>query len=137
MSDNYIITENGELYHHGIKGMRWGVRRYRNADGTLTAAGEKRYAKAERREAIKKSKHDLKELKRPTPNAIRGAAKVAAGAVLAERIRTIYFTRSARQHFASADLGEKIASASVGAVFGAMTVATLKSGYNDIKGSTK
>lgn len=34
---------NIELYHHGIKGMRWGVRRYQNKDGSLTAAGKKRY----------------------------------------------------------------------------------------------
>ena len=33
-----------ELYHWGIKGMRWGVRRYQNKDGTLTAAGKKHYA---------------------------------------------------------------------------------------------
>lgn len=32
-----------ELYHHGIKGMKWGVRRYQNLDGTLTSAGKKRY----------------------------------------------------------------------------------------------
>ena len=31
-----------ELYHHGIKGMKWGVRRYQNKDGSLTAAGKKR-----------------------------------------------------------------------------------------------
>lgn len=32
-----------ELRHHGIKGQRWGVRRYQNADGTWTNAGKKRY----------------------------------------------------------------------------------------------
>ena len=31
-----------ELYHWGVKGMKWGVRRYQNKDGTLTAAGKKR-----------------------------------------------------------------------------------------------
>lgn len=32
-----------ELYHHGIPGMKWGVRRFENADGTLTPAGKARY----------------------------------------------------------------------------------------------
>lgn len=31
-----------ELYHWGIKGMKWGVRRYQNKDGSLTPAGKKR-----------------------------------------------------------------------------------------------
>ena len=33
---------NSELYHHGILGMHWGIRRYQNPDGTLTAAGRRR-----------------------------------------------------------------------------------------------
>lgn len=33
------------LAHHGILGMKWGVRRYQNADGTLTAAGKRRYSR--------------------------------------------------------------------------------------------
>lgn len=36
---------NTELYHHGVKGQRWGIRRYQNKDGSLTAYGKKRYAK--------------------------------------------------------------------------------------------
>lgn len=32
----------GYLAHHGVKGMKWGVRRYQNLDGSLTAAGKKR-----------------------------------------------------------------------------------------------
>lgn len=33
-----------ELCHHGIKGQKWGVQRYQNADGTLTEEGKKRYS---------------------------------------------------------------------------------------------
>lgn len=40
----YTYTTNTELYHHGIKGMKWGIRRFQNKDGSLTAAGKKRRA---------------------------------------------------------------------------------------------
>ena len=39
----YELRPN-ELQHHGVLGMKWGVRRYQNKDGSLTAAGKKRYS---------------------------------------------------------------------------------------------
>lgn len=35
-------VKHSELYHHGVLGQRWGVRRYQNSDGTLTSAGRRR-----------------------------------------------------------------------------------------------
>lgn len=45
-----------ELYHHGIKGQRWGVRRYQNEDGSLTKAGLRRQKRQENRESYKRGR---------------------------------------------------------------------------------
>lgn len=48
-----------ELYHHGILGQKWGVRRYQNEDGTLTEAGKKRYQTSNFRKNYQNRLNDL------------------------------------------------------------------------------
>lgn len=47
------------LCHYGIKGQKWGVRRYQNQDGTLTKSGKIRYKSAERSRKAARTKDDV------------------------------------------------------------------------------
>lgn len=79
---DYIIV-NGELYHHGIKGMKWGRRRFQNKDGSLTPAGKERYD--DDSGAPKKSKHRLKLEEKYRQ---KGMSQETAEMAAARRIKT-------------------------------------------------
>ena len=52
---------NNELYHWGVKGQKWGVRRYQNKDGSLTKAGQKRYERDQYENKYKKKGNKVRE----------------------------------------------------------------------------
>ena len=98
---NYILTSDGsfisddELYHYGTKGMRWGIRRYQNPDGSLTPAGRKRLEKADIKWAKKKTDKITAQAKKASqkeldeygkellklPNALKTNGKLSAQTV--------------------------------------------------------
>lgn len=101
-----------ELYHYGIKGQKWGVRRFENEDGTLTSAGKKRYNYEDRQkkqDARLYGKRSVKRIKKRLDNGetllsarnaevrrrnrikkIKRNAKIASAAVLPIAAATTY-----------------------------------------------
>lgn len=69
-----------ELEHYGVLGMKWGIRRYQNKDGTLTAAGKKRYAGDTPEQIATSERRKAKVIKAAKIGAAIAASAAIAGA---------------------------------------------------------
>lgn len=79
----YVENDYNSLYHFGIKGQRWGIRRYQNEDGSLTPLGRQRYGKLY--DQMKRRGYSDKQIgeeikKREAPKTIAKAGLAIAGA---------------------------------------------------------
>ena len=104
---------NNELYHFGIKGQKWGIRRFQNSDGSLTSAGKERYGSG----LGNKIKEGAKSVGGKVSRAAGKAAKLGASAAVvgvtsgalyaAQAIKKIGVISTAVVGAATASIGEK------------------------------
>lgn len=93
---------NDSLCHHGIKGMKWGVRRYQNPDGTLTNAGKLRYSDGETRKtsSFSRTSHGKQNSSRANFHTSKIVAKTKNGETLSiTEDKTPAFAKLIAKHF--------------------------------------
>ena len=101
---------NSELYHWGIKGMRWGVRRYQNRDGTLTPAGKQRFAEKQIRTEENLSEKTIPKgtkMYRATPNEKDGNTSKSMYVTYLDVDRHMYREGSIVNNYTNRELNER------------------------------
>ena len=113
------LIKNNVLEHSGIKGQKWGIRRYQNEDGSLTEEGKKRYGNPETYRAVAKEVSSLEEATKGASSAVSTAASIINTQRGGKAIRKDYSNLSDKE------LQEKI------------NRLNLERAYGDLSGDTK
>ena len=113
------LIKNNVLGHTGIKGQKWGIRRYQNEDGSLTEEGKKRYGNPETYRAVAKEASSLEEATKGASSAVSTAASIINTQRGSKAIRKDYSNLSDKE------LQEKI------------NRLNLERAYGDLSGDTK
>ena len=113
------LIKNNVLEHSGIKGQKWGIRRFQNEDGSLTEEGKKRYGTPETYRAVAKEASSLEEATKGASSAVSTAASIINTQRGSKAIRKDYSNLSDKE------LQEKI------------NRLNLERAYGDLSGDTK
>lgn len=124
---------NEELYHHGILGQKWGIRRFQNEDGSLTAAGKAHQEKMERKNAADQKKSDVKNRGTFTTKQLREKIeKIQLEKQLRELTNEELYPGRKAVYQALSNIGTKVATTAIsgGLLYG---ISAAVSGKFDIK----
>ena len=126
----YIHRDPNSLMHYGIKGMKWGVRRYQNPDGSLTKAGQRR-ARRDAKKQDRMAKKDAKEFARAKMFYGEGAGnrrKLIKATVDDRRKNSDVYSEAFDKYLAEQDMAKHASSAKRERIARTTTSNTLKTG---------